>query len=289
MNTKLCDDLILSTPLYNSSCPIAITHKQLDEIDRSWSGAILTKSCTLKPNELKTNKIINQRYEYDLFKNNSYNRNGLLNPGIKYYLDYKKKSNKPYIISVALNKSNTYEELVKYFSHNKENFPNSLELNISCPNHSDSYNSIENFVNVFKSIESNNKPMPILGLKLMPNIDIHYIDKISDILKESSKIKYIVCSNTIPRGISSNGYIGAIGGEALKPISLWNVYEYNRRLNNNINIVGCGGVFNYYDFDHYLKCGAIAVQIGTGIYEHGITTIQKILKEYNRQKFKSKL
>ena len=290
METKLCTGLTLTSPLYNASCPVAVTYKQLNEIDQSKSGAILTKSCTLLPNELK---IHSKRYEYDLTTHTSYNQNELLNPGLDYYLKYKhkKESKKPYIISVALSDSDDYTKLVKQLNCSSKTFPQSIELNLSCPNHPDQTNSnyYQILADTLDLIEQNTVFMPILGLKLRPCIDISDIDLTVDLVRECPKIKYVVCTNTIPRGMSGSGYIGAIGGRSLKPVSLWNVYEYRRRLSSDIGIVGCGGVFNYNDFDHYIRTGATAVQIGTGIYEHGLDTIDTILDESRRYKMKSNL
>ena len=291
MNTHLCTGLTLTSPLYNASCPVAVTYKQLNEIDQSKSGAILTKSCTLLPNELKENEGLAKRYEYDLTTRTSYNRNGLLNPGLDYYLKYepKKGSKKPYIISVALSGPDDYTSLVRQLNRSTKTFPQSIELNLSCPNHPDQTDS--NYYQILAEtldlVEQNTLSMPILGLKLRPCIDISDIDLTADLVRECPKIKYVVCTNTIPRGISGSGYIGAIGGRSLKPVSLWNLYEYRRRLSSDIGVVGCGGVFNYNDFDHYIRTGATAVQVGTSIYEHGLATIGNILDESRRTRMKA--
>ena len=284
--TKLTSDLYLTSPIYNASCPIAVNYKQLDEIEYSWSGAILTKSCTIKPIEINNSIIKRQTkqtwlwYEYDLNSKTSFNRNGLLNPGIDYYLNYnKKKSDKPYIISIAISNSENYLNFIEKI--NKNNFkPDSLELNLSCPNSSikNTYDYIKLLENVMKIIDLTDNNI-VLGLKLRPTFDIQEINHISNIIRLSN-IDYIVCSNTIPNGMSSNGLLGAIGGSSLKPLSLWNVYQYRRRLSSNIGVVGCGGVYNVKDFEQYMKIGANAVQIGTSIYEHGLAKIQDILQQY---------
>lgn len=278
--TQLAYELYLTSPIYNASCPIAVTYKQLDELEESWSGAVLTKSCTVNSNELKDNEMTLKRYEYDLKTRTSFNKNGLLNPGLDYYLKYrKKKSDKPYIISFAINSPDDYTKLLDCLNKAKY-LPKSIELNLSCPNYGPDSHYIEKLNKTLMFIRNNGYIAPVLGLKLRPAFDIRDIDLIFELVRECIPIKYIVCSNTIPRGMSPTTFVGAVGGQSLKPVSLWNVYEYRRRLSSDISIVGCGGVFNTKDFDQYLRVGATAVQMGTSLYEHNLTGIQQILEEY---------
>lgn len=283
MKTKLAPYLYLTSPIYNASCPIAVTYKQLNELEHSQSGAVLTKSCTLEPNELDTSEMKVRRYEYDTITRTSFNCNGLLNPGLDYYLKYKKEhSSKPYIISFAINEPDDYTKLLDRLDTVKY-LPKSIELNLSCPNHPDAsidFGYLERLSETLRLINYDDRFAPILGLKLRPVFDVQDINKVSRLVKACEKIEYVVCSNTIPRGMSCSGFIGAVGGRTLKPISLWNVYEYHRRFGSHISVVGCGGVVNTRDFEDYMRVGATAVQMGTAIYEHGLSGIQHILREY---------
>lgn len=261
--------------IYNSATSIASTHEQLRAIDSSESSVILSKSCTIQPIPGDSCK---RRFEYNSNNKTSYNVYRMVNPGIKYYFDFTPR-HKPYIISVMLKSVHEFKWLI-------ENIPShvdGIELNVSCPNYNhlslDDLSTIQKFPSL---------TIPI-GLKLRP----YLLD--SEITKTVKQIKiikpnYIVCCNTIPRGINENGFKGAVGGRALKALSLWNVSRFSDNLSDTqINIVGCGGIFSGQDVFDYFKYGANAVQIGTCSIIEGIECIQRIRKELEVVQTKSHL
>lgn len=248
----ICPGLILTHVVYNSSSPIASTHDQLRKLDRSKSGAIVTKSCTLKPIYMKE---IKGRYKFDPKTQTSYNRYGLINLGVDYFLSFIPE-NKPYILSFFA----TCQEDIKILAKKDLRYVNSIELNISCPNYIKS--------NIPEIIFTSSILSVPVGLKigLAKNIDELY--HISSLINKNSHIQYIVCGNTLPSPE------GAIGGKKIKQLTLWNVKNLKQLV--HIPIIGCGGIFSTQDVYQYLEAGAIAVQVGTCCYEEGVECFERI-------------
>lgn len=257
--------------IYNASTSASSTHDQLRKIELSESSAILTKTCTISPIKSIGNQ---RRFEYDSKTKTSFNLYNLVNPGIEYYFNYIPETQKPYIISFA---PNSISEIY-YILKNLPKHITGLELNVSCPN----YNSISlRKLLLYGKLPNSNID---LGLKLRPYLLESEIKRASSYIK-ALQPNYIVCSNTIPRGISNFGFTGAVGGETLKPISLWNVKMFRELLPPEIFIIGCGGITNHNDVKSYFRNGAQGVQIGTNLIVEGTDCFSKIIQEFNKNKF----
>ena len=89
--------LDIKSCIYNASGPRCTTSTDLDKLNTSKSGIVLTKSTTLEYREG------NPKPRYWDDENGSINSMGLPNNGIDYYLDYieGKYNTKPYFISVS--------------------------------------------------------------------------------------------------------------------------------------------------------------------------------------------
>jgi dihydroorotate dehydrogenase (fumarate) len=246
-----------SHPIYNASGVRCTSYDDLDFLNDTYSSAILTKSCTLHPH--KGNPIPN----YFTDDHNSINRNGLCNEGIDYYTNYKKRSNKPYIISVA---GFNDDERIKCFNIiNDRKSCDLIELNLSCPNlgiDATAYD-FEYMGSLLRKLqEINNIP---LGVKIPPYLRKSEIIKTSDLFIDNN-IKFITCINSIPNTFISDNIYGGYGGPAIKPIALSIVKSYFNSLNGKISIIGCGGITSITDVHDYLQNGATAVQIGTSFH-----------------------
>jgi dihydroorotate dehydrogenase (fumarate) len=165
-----------------------------------------------------------------------------------------------------------------------------IEVNLSCPNVE--YEPIcYNLIKFDEWLQCISKLYPSFGIKLSPFLSMNYIYQIAGIIKKYPQIRYIVCSNTLPNGlilnsknynpVISNKY-GGLGGNYLKPISLANVnlfYKINKKINNNIDIIGCGGINSGKDVYEYIIAGASAVQIATHLIENDLKCFKQITKE----------
>ena len=127
------------------------------------------------------------------------------------------------------------------------------------------------------------------GVKLPPYFDPIHFDYASDILSYYNTLSYITCSNSIGNGLLINteteetrirpkNGLGGIGGKYCLPVALSNIFQFNERL-PNIDIVGCGGIYNGEDVFQHILAGACAVQVGTCLYENGISTFNKLYNE----------
>ncbi|WP_202985859.1 dihydroorotate oxidase [Blattabacterium cuenoti] len=274
----------LSSCIMNASGAFCTTGKELSYLLDSFSGAVVTKSCTSKP------RIGNPKPRYFEWSVGSINSMGLPNLGIDFYLNFleKKKTKKPVFLSIS---GLSIEE--NFFLIRKANSSSritAIELNLSCPNIQEEVlgedlHKIYDFLeNVFKF---NEKP---LGIKLPPYFKEEYIKKIS-LTFNQFPISFITCINSLPNGIfvdtsnettvikPRNGF-GGIGGSIIKPFALANILRFYTYLRKDISIIGCGGISSGKDIFEHILCGASAVQIGTQLMKEGVTVFDRLKKEF---------
>jgi dihydroorotate dehydrogenase (fumarate) len=185
---------------------------------------------------------------------------------------------KPIILSVAYeNLDDIIFILCDYETTVKTNVL--VEINMSCPNvHSriKGYHKRE-ILKLLEFLSSFDFKFIKFGLKLPPYFENEFIFKLSLILnKYSGILKFIVVSNSIPNTvvlnedthtpILSNKY-GGMSGKFNKYISLSNVMTFSKTLNEEIKIIGCGGIKTLEDVTDYLNCGASFVQLASGFYD----------------------
>jgi len=282
-------NLDIKTCIYNASGPLCTDYTELKTLmDNSYTGIVLTKSCTL---DMKIGNDLPRYYE---IYNASINSTGLANLGYKKYLNFADKlTEKPYFMSVA---GLTLEDNLKMISDiNDNNNVQGIELNLSCPNVIGKpqigydFETVENILNkIFEKYEINNQ---LFGVKLPPYFDRIHLENISDILKEYSKIDFITCINSIGNGLVINDDVvaikpnegrGGIGGGAIKPIGLANVQQFYKLLGNKIDIIGCGGIIDGQDAFEYILCGATAIQIGTQYIKEGERCFKRVSWELEK-------
>lgn len=297
-------------PIYNASGCWCTNKEELDELKLSSSAAILTKSSTLTQrsgNELP-------RLAFDNY--GSINSMGVPNFGYKYYFEYYINNifDKPYIQSIM---PFSLDELIIMLDDINKNILNTnhkyyIEINLSCPNiigKSIICYDFNEFEHYLKTLEEK-KYYLILGLKLPPYYMSSDFDIIANIILKYKCIKFITCVNSIINGLlidaknettlihPKNG-LGGIGGIYCKPVTLANVYNFYKRLNDKIQIIGCGGVSSGQDIFDLILAGASGVQIGTELIKSGIGVFDKLrtelldimkIKKYNHiDDFKGKL
>ncbi len=253
------DNVSLDTCIMNASGLGSITLKDIEKLDQSFSGAVVSKTSTYKPCEGRPEPT----YYFDSI--GSVNSVGLKNRGYKYYINI--ETHKPYIFSTVPDK--------RIFEDPDIQKPDLIELNISCPNIAS--------INTEEILRQISECTPRrFGVKLAPLTDV---GELSDILNEFS-LSFITCCNTLKNGLILkdsefvlNQKFGGIGGQYLKPIALSNVYQFRQHLKAYIDIIGCGGISTGHDVIDYLACGATAVQVGTHFFNNDVNVFENIVNE----------
>ena len=275
----------LQSCLMNASGVFCTEKDELLQLVNASSGAVVTKSCTLEY------RAGNPSPRYADIPFGSINSMGLPNNGIQYYLNFidevEKQSNKLVILSIAGLSHQENIELLKIA--NQSNALQLIELNLSCPNIAGKPQTGYEFVAsrdlLQKAFEVCQKP---IGVKLPPYFDMVHFDEMANVLNDFP-IAYICCVNSIGNGLvidkntdatiikPKNGF-GGVGGLYIKPTALANVNKFYELL-PHVDIVGCGGVQNGQDAYEHILCGASMIQIGTTLWQQGISCFARIENE----------
>ena len=189
--------------ILNASGPRCTSENELVNLDKSYSGWVLTKSCTL---EYREGNESPRYYDTNL---GSINSMGLPNNGIEYYIDCSQKiKNKPYYISVCgltLDENIIILDKILNAQTDPKNKIDGIELNLSCPNVIGkgqlgyNFDLIQIYLSkVFEMIKPFTKIN--IGVKLPPYFEINHFDSVGKIL-DKFDIKFITCVNSIGNGL----------------------------------------------------------------------------------------
>jgi len=267
--------------VYNASGVHCTTLKDLQELDNcKFVDAVLSKTCTLQP------RTGNPQPRYFSDGLGSINSTGLANLGIDQYLTFVAK-NKPYIISIAsVDTDDDYYTLLEKI-RDCENV-NGIEINVSCPNIVGKPQlgyDFERLDSLLKGVQTRMATASqTLGIKLPPYMDTAHYERVAKIINKYPVIKFIVCCNSIGnclllhngvQTIMPNNGLGGLGGVYVKPLCLANVKIFGNLLNDDIQIIGCGGISTKHDINDYHSVGAAGVQIGTFLYENGLSGMER--------------
>ena len=215
------------------------------------------------------------------------NRLGFNNKGVDYLVSQIKNKKYDAVIGVNIgaNKESKNDQRVEDYVYCFEKVYKHCDyvtVNISSPNtpelrklhNPDELEKIFKRINEIKSI--NQTDIPIL-LKISPDENQ---ETILNILKihETLKINGLIVSNTsIDKSILENcSHEGGISGKPLFEKSnqlIERVHEFD----NEIFLIGVGGVFSKEDYESKIKLGASLVQIYTGFIFEGPAIIKNIL------------
>lgn len=275
----------LSSCLYNASGPLCTTAEELDAIGISEAGAILSKSATLEK------RAGNPEPRYVETSWGSINSMGLPNEGFQYYLDYASRVGafaKPYIMSISGLSHQDNVDMIKALAGQQHIA--AIELNLSCPNvpgkPQTGYDFDQSRALLERVFEHVSLP---LGVKLPPYFDLPHFDMMATVLNQFP-LAFVTCVNSIGNGlvidpesesvvIKPKSGFGGIGGDFIKPTALANVRKFYTLLNEDIAIIGCGGVKSGVDAFEHILCGASAVQVGTQFMREGTACFARIARE----------
>ena len=310
------DGVKFKTCLMNASGARCTTAAELNKLMICpYTGGVVSKSCTLAYREGNPKP----RYYHDQSGYNgttrgqptfSINSTGLANLGmLKYFHQYtgmfsginRVPKTKPYILSIAGLSLEENLNMIKLMQTDMDNcaeihspllqeIPDSIELNLSCPNvigkpqvGYDFEASEEVLRKVFEI-----GPEMKLGVKLPPYFDFVHYNRMAEVL-EQFPISHITCINSLGNGlvidwvsespvIKPKGGFGGIGGSVIKPFALANVHKFSQLL-PQIPVIGCGGVSTGWDAFEHILTGASLVQVGTQLMTEGIGCFERITKE----------
>jgi len=284
-------DINFGNPVLNASGCWCIDSDQLKELYNSSLSGIVCKTCTIfsrfgnpEPN-----------FYHNKEDNTFFNCKGLPNFGYMYYRTLSTiLKDKPFILSLANEEFYKLQLILEDY----DNFVSKsvlVEINLSCPNIDSEISGYD--PSKIKTLLFNLSNLHLknikFGFKLPPYIQLNLIDDIAKIFNYYSDIlKYIVLSNSIPNCLPlENGSpvlskkYGGMSGKHNKYIALSNVVSFFKILNEDISIIGCGGIQTVDDIVDYFKNGAKFVQLASCFYDVesnklNIDKINNTIKEF---------
>jgi dihydroorotate dehydrogenase len=122
---------------------------------------------------------------------------------------------------------------------------------------------------------------PIL-LKIAPDLDLHALDDIAEVVRESGIEGLIVSNTTLARPPLKSRHAEESGGLSGKPLfepSTRVLAEMHKRLAGAVTLVGVGGVSSGADAYAKIRAGASLVQLYTALVFHGPGLVGRIKRE----------
>lgn len=255
------------------------TGREYDEIfDISSLGGIVTKTITIAPRKGNPTPRI---YETPSGMLNSI---GLANSGVDAFIEteipFLEKHNCARIVSIAGVTIDEFVELIRRLD--PIDSISAFELNVSCPNVDKGGMAFGKSREIISRLVSDVRPKTSkpLWVKLTPNVtDIAAIGKAAvdagaDALCAINTLTAmeIDVDRRIPR---IGNVIAGLSGPAIRPVALANVYLLHKALPNT-PIIGIGGIADPRDAVAHMLAGAVAVQIGSGMFRSPLLSIHTI-------------
>lgn len=284
--------------IYNASGPRSGTSSALHKIAASQAGAVLSKSATL----VKQSGNPQPRTHHAADGKASFNSEGLPNNGIDYYIDTSTieevmqgvENNKPYIVSLSGKTLEDNLEMLRRIARSPSRpLIAGIELNLACPIVigkpiiAYDFDQMDAILAAVGKVDG----LPVLGVKLPPYLDFQHFAAAAAVLnKHKNLVKYVVAINTIGNAlavdidtkapyISSNSGFAGMSGPAVKYTALANVRKWRELLDDDMDVVGVGGVETGEDVLAMLLCGAVAVQVGTTHWKEGPACFDRLAGE----------
>ncbi len=302
--------------VYNASGPRSGTIEALQKIAASTSGAVLTKSATILPQE--GNPLPRTYHAPDHMA--SFNSEGLPNKGIDYYIaadtrtavmnETTTTAAKPYIVSLSGKCLEDNLEMIRRIAAVQHNDATttpkiaSIELNLACPNvigkpiigydMDQMAQTLQQVEQVMGECQNryHSTIVPPLGIKLPPYLDFSHFAQVTLLLNQyRDMISYVVSINTVgnalaidgvdmetPHICSNDGYAG-LSGPAVKYTALANVRKLRAGLDESMAVVGVGGIRTGQDVYDMMLCGATVCQVATQHWKEGSVCFDRIRDE----------
>ena len=283
LSTEICG-VHLPNPTILASGVLGLSAEVLARVARAGAGAVVTKSCSLRPRVGHASPIVVD-YGPGLI-----NAVGLANPGVEAMAEEIRRARKllapmgvPIIASIFANSVYDFGTTARYIS---EAEPDLIEANISCPNVEEEFGQIFSSTpyvaaQVTRRVKAATK-IPVI-IKLSPNVP--EIDEVAKAVVAAGA-DAISAVNTVGPGmlvdvetampILSNR-VGGLSGPAIRPIAVRCVYEICAAV--SVPVIGIGGIMTGRDAAEMITVGATAVGIGTGVYKRGLNVFSLVCQE----------
>ncbi len=270
----------LANPTMLASGIVGISGAACVYVAKNGAGAIVPKSIGPREREGHNNPILAE------FKGGFLNAVGLPNAGIDNSLGEiefaMKNAGVPVIPSIFGGTKEEFGMVAEKMSTLK---PQMIEVNLSCPNTANDFGeafalNADTAAEVIRIVK-NSTNVPIIA-KLAPNVPS--IKRIAKAVEEAGA-DAISAVNTMPGMVIDvrtgkpilHNKQGGVSGHAIKPIAVNCIYDTYKTV--KIPVIGIGGVSTGEDAIEMIMAGAVAVQIGTGIYYRGIDVFRKVTDE----------
>ncbi len=249
--------------------------------DISQLGAVVLKGLSLKPREGNEPPRIVETYCGML------NAIGLQNPGVERFLKeiYPKleRIDTHFVANVFDETEEGYIEVIKNLEGASKIV--AYELNVSCPNVKKGGMIFGHDEKVLSSLVEKVKKVstkPVI-VKLSPNVGD--IKKFARVCVEAGADGISLINTLLAMKINVEKMkpelsikTGGLSGPAILPIAVRMVYQVYEEIENEIPIIGMGGISTINDALEHILAGASAIQVGTANFYDPLAPI-KIIKE----------
>ena len=281
----------LRNPTVLASGILGLSEDLLVRVGEAGAGAVVTKSCGLKPRAGYRNPVIAD------WGAGLINAVGLSNPGVEATADeirIAKRKLKPMGVAVI---ASIFAESIWDFGLVAEKIsraePDLIEVNISCPNVENEFGQFfcaTPYVaaQVTRRVKQATQ-VPII-VKLSPNeaniaeIARAVVDAGADAISAINTLGPGMVIDIESRAPVISNRIGGISGTAIHPIAVRCVNDIARAV--NVPIIGIGGNANARDAIEMIIAGAHAIGIGSAILSEGLAVFGKVvsgLADYMRR------
>lgn len=273
----------LRNPTVLASGILGLSEDLLIRVGESGAGAVVTKSCGLKPRAGYPNPVVAD------WGGGLINAVGLSNPGVEataQEIRIAKRALKPKGIAVI---ASIFAESVWDFGAVAEKIsdgkPDLIEVNISCPNVEHEFGQFfcaSPYVaaQVTRRVKQSTN-IPII-VKLSPNeaniaeIARAVVDAGADAISAINTLGPGMVLDIESRAPVISNRVGGVSGPAIHPIAVRCVYDIARVV--NVPIIGIGGNATARDAIEMMIAGAYAIGVGSAIYSRGLGVFDEITR-----------
>ncbi len=218
------------------------------------------------------------------------NRLGFNNKGVDYLVEQLKKTKYQGIlgINIGKNKDTPIEKAIEDYLYCMKRalpFASYITINISSPNtenlrqlqHGDLLKELLSALKKEQAhfLEKQKKYIPLI-VKISPDLTSDELKSMADIFL-SEKIDGVIATNTtLSRDGITSTEIGGLSGKPLTARSTAIIRELHALLENQIPIIGCGGISNKKDADERIAAGATLLQVYTGLIYQGASLVKEM-------------
>ncbi len=269
----------LEHPVMNASGVLGARVADALELVEAGVSALVTKSFTRERREGNPTPIIVP------VEAGYVNSVGLANPGVgglrELLVNLRSRGvSKPVIVSIAAATPREAEELVEVAV---DSGAAGIEVNLSCPHAKgrgleigyDRRASRE----VVEAAVSAARGRPVwvkLGL-----VD-HLPERAAELIEAGARAVTLI--NTLRAMVIDiyarkpvlGGVVGGLSGKAIHPVAVRAVYD--TYCEYGLDVIGVGGVYEWRDAVELMVAGARAVQVGTAIFDRGLSVIREIIR-----------